>query len=328
VEAPVSASEESAPAIDEPASVEPAESIEPVSAPVAVEPETVTQTEEPSQVEETPVSKEEAPIAEEAVKELEPENKQDEASEQPAAPEEVPSAPVQTEEHVAETPAPQEEKPEEAAKDSSLTPEILGAGAAAAAIGVAAVGVSSVLHKEPEAKHTDSTIPATHEAPSNDNADNEAPAAEQPTEDCKPTPFSTSHNVSVPSFEADPVLTALAGDREALLHKLNQPSTDQLTAAAAEHTATKNDKQTRVENEAEPTAESSPKAVDQLSPETAKTSNANEEDARPVSQNRSVTAVSLNSASDNWLKAFFRTVFVGFFGTIFSPFRRRGKSAK
>jgi hypothetical protein len=277
--------------------------------------------------------KDEVPVVEETAKKSEPDNKQDEPSEQPAAAEVVPSVPVQAEEPVEETSAPkdaeaapQEEKGEESAKESILTPEILGAGAAAAAAaGIAAVGVSSLLHKEPKDEPTEPTVPATTEVSTDDKTDNKAPAAEPQAEDCKPTPFSTSHNVSVPSFEADPVLTALAGDREALLHKLNQPSTDQLTTLTQ---PTNNDKQARVENEAEPTAESSQRATDQLSPENAATSNSNEEDARPVSQNRSVTAVSLNSASDNWLKAFLRTVFVGFFGTIFSPFRRRGKSAK
>jgi hypothetical protein len=116
------------------------------------------------------------------------------------------------------------------------------------------------------------------------------------------------------SFETDPILAALAGDRVALLNKLNQPSTDQLTAASADKTA---------QPTAEPTqesTESSSKPSDALAPKN------NDDDARPASQNRSVTAVSLNNAPDSWLKAILRSVFAGFFGAIFSPFRR-GKSS-
>ena len=155
----------------------------------------------------------------------------------------------------------------------------------------------------------------------------QVPAADAQPADGKPTPFYLSHQQSAISFETDPALAALAGDREALLSKLNQPSTDQLSTATQQPT---------VESAAEsqPAAEASkgttePAAnVSDAKPATDSTLTPkdNDEDARPASQNRSVTAVSLNGAPDSWLKAILRTVFVNFFGAIFSPFRR-GKSS-
>ncbi|CAG7926183.1 unnamed protein product [Penicillium olsonii] len=123
------------------------------------------------------------------------------------------------------------------------------------------------------------------------------------------------------SFETDPALAALAGDRDALLNKLNQPSTDQLTTAANESTTS------APATESQPTeANKGPEAAKADKPSDSLVPKNNDEDARPPSQNRSVTAVSLNGATDNWLKAILRTVFGGFFGAILSPFRR-GKKA-
>jgi hypothetical protein len=115
------------------------------------------------------------------------------------------------------------------------------------------------------------------------------------------------------SFETDPTLAALAGDRDALLNKLNQPSTDQLGAASTDKTA-------------QPAAEPTQETTEPSKPSDALAPKNNDDEARPASQNRSVTAVSLNNAPDSWLKAILRSVFSGFFGAIFSPFRR-GKSS-
>ncbi|RAH76278.1 hypothetical protein BO86DRAFT_21024, partial [Aspergillus japonicus CBS 114.51] len=69
----------------------------------------------------------------------------------------------------------------------------------------------------------------------------------------------------------------------------------------------------------EPTAESSSNAADKA------VATKGDENPRSQSQNRSVTAVSLNHKKhDSWLKTILRAVFTNFFGAIFSPFRRRG----
>ncbi|KAJ5638471.1 hypothetical protein N7528_000861 [Penicillium herquei] len=194
--------------------------------------------------------------------------------------------------------AAQDEPVEESTKETVLTPEVLTAGVAAAAAATGVAAIAAVHHShENAAKETES----------------ESPAAEAQPEDCKPLLPIPSHNASVPSLEADPVLAALAGDGEALLHRLNQPSTDKLTAATTAQSSTADDKKAQAVPETQPTAESSkqPEATPNTLEPTPGTSANNDgnEDARPTSQSRSVTALSMNNAPDNWLKVLLRTVF-------------------
>jgi hypothetical protein len=307
------------------------------------EPETPAQLEEPVQAEQVPTAKEEEPIVETSVTE------ETEKPEEPVQAEDIPvvkeEEPVVAGETSTEPEAPVEEysafrelmdtpkeqSQEESAKDSDVTAEVIGAGAAAAVAGVAAVSAASALHKEPESTPApeakqESTATESKDEPAEAKAETEVPEDSRDNSKLQPYAVSTN-NVSVPSFEADPDLAALAVDREALLSKLNQPSTDQLATMTSEQPQTSAAAK-QPEAETEEPAQKSTEPASQLAPETAASNNVNEEDARPASQNRSVTAVSLNSAPDNWLKAFLRTVFVGFFGTIFAPFRRHGKDRK
>ena len=205
--------------------------------------------------------------------------------------------------------------------DGILQPEIIGAGAAAAAVAAAAAGVSSALHSKPETKPETITAADSSSAQMLDKSHLDgAPAVHQQSESCK-HPFSfTLHCHSLRLWDTDLTFIAPAVDREAPTQKLDQsPPNNSATVATKPNTTIE------APENAEPAPESSSNARDQLNPDS--TGNANEEEARPTSQNRSVAAVSLNSPSDNWLKAFLRTVFVGFFGTIFSPFRRRSGKA-
>jgi hypothetical protein len=209
-----------------------------------------------------------------------------------------------------------QETAEEAGKDTDLTAEVLGAGAAAAATATG-IAVAAAVHQSHEEAENQTEA----------KTESEAPAAEVQPEDSKPLLSVPAYNASVPSFEADSVLAALVGDGEALLQKLNQPSTDQLTSItniqAPPAQRPVETQQTKAVPESEPATESSQKAAapapvpEQLTPPTTTTDNG-DEDARPTSQSRSVAALSINNASDNWLKALLRTVFKSV-GRMFRP---------
>ncbi|KAI2868934.1 hypothetical protein CBS115988_10390 [Aspergillus niger] len=269
---------------------------EPVHAPKD-EPAAVETVVEPAATEESPkaevaeavsVEKEE-PVQVETVSEPAPAEPQ--AKEVPV-PTEV-EAPVEAntvsthEEPIPETA--KETAPEESAKDSIFSPEVLGAGVATVAAGAAiTAGVYAATHKESEVvpEHVESKQDPVQP----ENTDKAVVADHKPTE---------------------PVTEA--------------PSTEQASASNQQpHVEDDAEEQTKKATEPQP-ATAEPAAPSENAADKAVATKGDEED-RAQSQNRSVTAVSLNRKHDSWFKTILRAVFTNFFGAIFSPFRRRGRN--
>ncbi|KAF4162822.1 hypothetical protein CNMCM6936_001641 [Aspergillus lentulus] len=219
-------------------------------------------------------------------------------------------------------------------KDSIVTPELVGAGAAAAiAAGAVVAGVASTSHKEPEVVATPKDdVNAKEQSQPHDGKQESShlvPAAQ--TADNKHTESSISKDMPTPDPESDPALAALAGDREALLRKLELPSTEQLPAEPTLSTSDKQALKPAGHDERSPASTDGPSvATESTAPTEGDAGKAiapkNNEESRSPSQNRSVTAVSLNHKRDSWLRTILRAVFGNFFGAIFSPFRRRGRT--
>jgi hypothetical protein len=214
-------------------------------------------------------------------------------------------------------------------KDSIVTPELVGAGAAAAiAAGAVVAGVASKSHKEPE-------VVATPKDDANAKEQSRPNDGKQETSHlvhaAQIAESSTSKDMPTPDPESDPALAALAGDREALLRKLELPSTEQLPAERALSTTDNQAVKPAGHDERSPVSTDGPSvATESTAPTEGDAGKAiapkNNEEPRSPSQNRSVTAVSLNHKRDSWLRTILRAVFGNFFGAIFSPFRRRGRT--
>ncbi|KAH1342403.1 hypothetical protein KXW91_003947, partial [Aspergillus fumigatus] len=214
-------------------------------------------------------------------------------------------------------------------KDSIVPPELVGAGAAAAiAAGAVVAGVVSKSHKEPEVVATlkDDVNIKEQSRPNDDKQEiSRLVPAPQIAES------STSKEMPTPEPESDPALVALAGDREALLRKLELPSTEQLPAEPTSSTKDNQAVKPAGHDEHVPSSIHGPSvAGESPAPTESDVGKAvapkNNEESRSPSQNRSVTAVSLNHKRDSWLRTILRAVFGNFFGAIFSPFRRRGRT--
>ncbi|KAH1553561.1 hypothetical protein KXX57_006776, partial [Aspergillus fumigatus] len=213
-------------------------------------------------------------------------------------------------------------------KDSIVPPELVGAGAAAAiAAGAVVAGVVSKSHKEPEVVATlkDDVNIKEQSRPNDDK---------QEISRLIPAPQIAESSISempTPEPESDPALVALAGDREALLRKLELPSTEQLPAEPTSSTKDNQAVKPAGHDEHVPSSTHGPSvAGESPAPTESDVGKAvapkNNEESRSPSQNRSVTAVSLNHKRDSWLRTILRAVFGNFFGAIFSPFRRRGRT--
>lgn len=126
-----------------------------------------------------------------------------------------------------------------------------------------------------------------------------------------------------PEPEADPALKALLQEREALLRKLDQPSTDQLSRLSV---AGESIKPSEEPADAAPSTETAPAAQQQSTGQNLGAPSADNAKSRSPSADRSVAAVSFTK-SDSWLKAILRSIVFNFFGTIFAPFRRRRGNA-
>lgn len=249
------------------------------------------------------------------------ESEAEEVQAQPAQPadnvavqEEVPEPP-----EAQEIPTAAKEEEESKDKDSLLTPEVIAGGAAVAAAGAVAAGAAVVAHKE----EPESTPVKESDVKTSDSL----AVSPQVQPSANKEPADTSKAPATPEPPADPALAALAGDGEALLRKLELPSTEQLPVST--ENAPKDPKKTNQENETSTAVGSGPSASLQP-PSTTEGTTDNVDskaiDSRSPSQNRSVTAVSLNNKNDSWLKSILRAVFVNFLGSIFAPFRRRGRA--
>jgi hypothetical protein len=285
--------------------------------------QSLTGEEEAPKIESEPVASEK-PKAEESI----PASNGDSLVEKDIDPSAQPVPPVQD-----ATPEPTVEAAKDSEeKDSIVTPELVGAGAAAAiAAGVVVAGVASTSHKEPEIVATPKdTVDAKEPSQPNDGKQETShlmPAAQ--TADNKHTEYATSKDMPTPQPESDPALAALAGDREALLRKLELPSTEQLPAEPTPSTSDDQAVKPAAHEERAPASTDGPSiATESSAPTEGDVGKAvapkNNEEPRSPSQNRSVTAVSLNHKRDSWLRTILRAVFGNFFGAIFSPFRRRG----
>ncbi|KAL2864449.1 PT repeat family protein [Aspergillus lucknowensis] len=209
--------------------------------------------------------------------------------------------------------------------DSVLSHGATASGAAVVAVGAVATGAAAITsRKEEPAPVKEIEVPASQ---SETDKNTLAVPSERQLSRNDGT-GSTLKEPPTPEPEADPALAALAGDGEALLRKLQLPSTDQLLASA--ESAPQDAKDANQENETPTIVKSGPSTTTQPAPTTGGAANEatasnGDENPRSPSQNRSVTAVSLNHKNDSWLRNILRAVFVNFFGSIFAPFRRRGR---
>jgi hypothetical protein len=246
-----------------------------------------------------------------------------EETDKPANPEEPSTATEQPAQEV--TPAAKEEDENSSPKESALTAEVIAGGAAVVAAGAVAAGAAVIADKEQEPKAV-----TTKEATSQPETDKDTlTVPSQPQPSANGTVVGTLKEPPTPEPEADPALAALAGDGEALLRKLELPSTDQLLASAdnapVHAKGAKQGNETTTATEAGPSTTAQPASTTEGPADNA-AANKGDENSRSPSQNRSVTAVSLNHKNDSWLRNILRAVFVDFLGSIFSPFRRRGRT--